>query len=373
MDSTDPRWKQLGDLLVNYSAEVKPGERVMIAMSELESFPLVKAVYAAAIKAGGFPQVQFLSEKLRHSVLKFGNEVQLRWVPEIEAYGMEWADVYFGLRGAQNLDVHCDIPADRLAANQAAMGKVSALRWERTRWCLVRVPNAGFAQQAGTDLETMIEMFFSTCLIDWKEAAGRWRRWAERLTRASMIRVVGHETDLRFSVAGRKWIVGDGRMNMPDGEIYTSPVTETIDGQIYFEFPGVLGGRLINDIRLHWNQGKLVEACSSTNQDFLEAIVHADHGASLIGEFGLGTNAAVTRFCKDILIDEKIGGTVHIALGRAYPECGGANTSSIHWDIIKDTRQQGAVHADGEPVLQNGVFLMDARSPSQVSVKAPGS
>ena len=373
MYSTDKLWNELGELLVYYSAEVKPGERVMIAMSELESFPLVHTVYEAAIRAGGLPQVQFLSEKLRHSVLKVGNEAQLRWVPEIEAYGMEWADVYFGLRGAHNLDEQRNIPSDRLAANQAAMGRVSALRWEKTRWCLVQVPNADSAQQAGTDLESMMEMFFSACLIDWKGAAGGWRRWAERLNRVSMIRVVGHETDLRFSVTGRKWIVGDGRMNMPDGEIYTSPVTETIDGQIYFEFPGVLGGRLIHDIYLRWNQGKLVEARSSANQEFLEAIVHTDPGAGLIGEFGMGTNAAVTRFCKYILIDEKIGGTVHIALGRAYPECGGGNASSIHWDIIKDTRKNGTVYADGEPVLQNGVFLMDVRPPSQASARAQGS
>lgn len=356
--SSDKRWKQLGELLVNYSAEVKPGERVMIAMSELESFPLVHAVHEATIKAGGFPQVQFLSEMLRHSVLKYGNEEQLRWVPEIEAYGMDWADVYFGLRGAHNLHEHSDIPADRLSANQAALGKISSLRWEKTRWCLVRVPNADFAQQAGTDTETITDMFFSACLIDWKGEGAKWRRYADRLKHASMIHVVGQETDLSFSVKGRQWIVGDGKINMPDGEIYTSPVTETIDGQIYFEFPGVLGGRQVDKIHLRWNQGRLVEARSSTNQDFLEAIVRTDAGASLIGEFGMGTNAAVTLFCKDVLMDEKIGGTVHLALGRAYSQCGGTNESVIHWDIIKDTRKHGAVYADGKPVLQNGVFLM---------------
>lgn len=358
MYSTDKRWTQLGELLVNYSTKVKPGERVMIAMGELESFPLARAVYEAALKAGGFPQVQFLSETLRHSVLKYGNEEQLRWVPEIEVQGMEWADVYFGLRGAHNPHEHGDIPADRLAVNQAAMGKVSSLRWEKTRWCLVRVPNADFAQQAETDLETITEMFFNACLIDWTAASALWRQWADRLNQASTIRLVGRETDLSFSVEGRQWMVGDGRMNMPDGEIATAPLTETIDGQIYFEFPGVLAGRLLHAIRLRWKQGRLVEARSASNQAFLEAIVHTDPGASLIGEFAIGTNQAVTIFCKDILIDEKIGGTVHIALGRAYPECGGSNKSAIHWDIIKDIRKEGTVYADGQPVLQNGIFLM---------------
>ncbi len=358
MYSTDKRWKQLGDLLVHYSAEVKPGERVMIAMGELESFPLAHAVYEATVKAGAFPQVQFLSETLRRSVLRHGNEEQLRWVPEIEAYGMEWADVYFGLRGAHNLYEHWDIPAGRLAVNQAAMGKVSSLRWEKTRWSLVRVPDADLAQQAEADLETVTDMFFGACLMDYRAESARWRRWAAQLDQATEIRLVGRETDLRFSVAGRKWVVGDGRMNMPDGEILTSPVAETVDGQIYFEFPGVLSGRLVRDIRLRWKEGKLVDASSSNNQDFLHGILETDPGAGLVGEFAVGTNPSVNLFCKDILLDEKIGGTVHIALGRAYPECGGTNRSAIHWDIIKDTRKNGTLYADGKPVHQNGAFVI---------------
>jgi aminopeptidase len=271
---------------------------------------------------------------------------------------MEWADVYFGLRGAHNLHEHWDIPVGRLSMNQAAMGKISSLRWQKTRWCLVRVPNANLAQQAETDLETLTEMFFSACLIDWKAEAARWRQWADGLEGAAEIHITGRETDLRFSVKGRRWMVGDGKMNMPDGEVATSPVTETLDGQIYFELPGVLGGRLMQDICLKWKQGKLVEARSSTNQDFLEAVLRTDAGASLIGEFGLGTNPGLTLFSKDILLDEKIGGTVHIALGRAYPQCGGTNQSAIHWDIIKDLRSSGTVYADGQPLLQNGVFLL---------------
>ena len=358
MHCTDKRWKQLGDLLVNYSAAVKRGERVMIAMVELESFPLVRAVYEEVIKAGGLPQVQFLSEILRRAVLKHGDDAQLEWVPEIEANGMEWADVYFGLRGAHNLHENADITADRLARNQTAMGKISALRWEKTRWCLVRIPNADFAQQAQTDLETVTDMFFNACLIDWRSEARKWRAWADKLSRASKVRVLGKDTDLSFSVEGRRWLVAEGKTNMPDGELATAPLVETVDGQIYFEHPGVLGGRLLNDIRLRWKGGRLVEASSSTNEDYLHAVVGTDAGASFVGEFAIGTNAAVDRFCNDILLDEKIGGTVHIALGRAYPESGGTNKSALHWDIIKDIRKDGGVYVDGKAVLENGVFLM---------------
>ena len=352
----DKRWQQLGDLLVNYSTAVQPGERVMIAMSEVETLPLAEAVYAAAVRAGALPQVQYLSERLRHALLEHGSDEQLAWVPEIEAYGMEWADIYIGLRGAYNLHMHSDVPAARLARNQTALGKVSTLRWEKTRWCLVRVPNAAFAFQAETDEEAITDMFFDACLLDWEAETRRWQQWAAVLNRGSHIRITGKETDLSFEVGGRTWIVGDGKINMPDGEIYTAPITATIDGQIYFEDPGVLGGRLMHDIRLRWERGRLVEADASTNADYLQSIVTTDAGASLIGEFAFGTNPHVTRFAKDILIDEKIGGTVHIALGRAYAESGGDNRSAIHWDIIKDIRREGAVYLDGRVVLEGGRF-----------------
>ncbi|UCF90443.1 MAG: aminopeptidase [Desulfobacterales bacterium] len=353
----DKRWKQLGDLLVNYSTEVKPGEKVMIAMVEPETYPLALAVYEACIQAGASPQVQFLSEEFNRAVLKFGSPEQIDWVPQIEAYGMEWADVYLGLRGAHNLDVFWDIPANKLTALRRAMGRISTLRWEKTRWCLLRVPNAALAHQAGVDEQTVTEMFFNACLLDWPELSREWRRWADILGQGRRVRVLGRDTDLSFSVEGRTWTVADGKLNMPDGEILTSPVEATVDGHIYFEFPGVLGGRLVDDICLRWQTGRLVEAVSSTNQDFLQAVVRTDPGASLIGEFAFGTNAEIKHFCRDILLDEKIGGTVHIALGRAYPHTGGTNRSAIHWDIVKDLRQDGQVYLDGQLIFEKGRML----------------
>lgn len=354
----DPRWKQLGDTLINYSTQVRPGERVMIAMAEPETYPLALGVYEAAIKAGAYPQVQFLSETLRHAVMKYGNEDQITWVPEIEAYGMEWADVYIGLRGGYNLYEHADIPTEVLAKNQVAMGKVSTMRWEKTRWCLVRVPNQAFAQQAETSLENISEMFFRACLLDWEAESEKWHAMAEKLAGAKQVRILGKDTDLNFSIDSRSWMVLDGRINMPDGEIFTAPVNSTLNGHIYFEFPGVLGGRLMHNMRLEWKDGRLIHASASTNNDYLQKIISSDAGASLLGEFAFGTNSQVDRFCKDILIDEKIGGTVHIALGRAYPECGGDNKSAIHWDIVKDLRSEGEVIIDGRTVLDRGRLLL---------------
>ena len=354
----DKRWKQLSNLLVDYSMKVQPDEKVMIAMVEMETYPLVLALSEAVIKAGAYPQVQFLSEELNRLMLKHGNREQINWVPEIEAHGMEWADVYFGLRGAHNLDVFWDIPADKLSALRRAMGKVSTLRWEKTRWCLLRVPNAALAHQAGVDEQTVTDMFFNSCLQDWPGLSREWQRQADILGQGREVRVIGRETDLRFSIAGRTWEVFDGKLNMPDGEIATSPVETSVDGHIYFDFPGVLGGRLLEDIRLRWNKGKLVQATAATHQDFLQAVTRTDPGASRIGEFAFGTNQAITRYSRDILLDEKIGGTIHIALGRAYSSTGGTNTSAIHWDIVKDMREEGQVYLDGKLIFEKGNLLI---------------
>jgi aminopeptidase len=251
----DKRWSQVSELLVNYSTGIRPGERVMIAFGEVETAPFVHALYRSCVMAGAYPQVQFVSEELNRSLLKYGSLDQIGWTPEIEAYGMEWADVYFGLRGAHNPDVFWDVPADRLSLLRKAMGTISSLRWQKTRWCVLRVPNAALAQQAGVDEETIADMFFDACLVDWPEVSKEWRRWAEILNRGHQIRIVGKDTDLSFSVEGRSWDVADGHTNMPDGEIMTAPLEQTIDGYVYFDFPGVLGGRQMDDIHLRWEKG----------------------------------------------------------------------------------------------------------------------
>lgn len=355
---SDKRWDQLADILVNWSVGVKPGERVMIAMVEGHTYPLCEAVYRAAIKAGGFPQVQFLSERLRRNLLAYGTEEHIDWVPEIEAMGMEWADVYIALRGANNLYELADIPMDIRVRNQRAMGKVSTMRWEKTRWVLIRVPDEGFAQQSKISYARMMDMFFDACLIDWSLEAGGLERIAGKLEQGKLIRLLGRETDLSFSVEGRTWLVGNGRISIPNGEIYIAPVETTVHGEIYYEFPAVLGGVVMENVRLAWENGKLARATADTNQDYLRENLNTDAGASLIGEFAFGLNPYVDVYTTDILFDEKIGGTIHTAVGRPYPACGGTYTSAIHWDIVKDMRQDSRVLLDGETVFENGKFTI---------------
>lgn len=354
----DERWNRLAEILVSYSTRVQPGDRVMINMMEVETRPLVEAVYEAVVKAGGLPEVYYSSDWLKRILLRNGSDEQVDWVPEIEAQGMEWADAYIGLRGARNPYEFGDIPAERLAAHRRAMGKVSAKRNELERWVLVKVPNEAFAQQAGLSLDETMRFFFEASLRDWQHESERLRELMVRFQAAESVRIVGEDTDVSFSTRGRTYVAGDGRMNMPDGEIFTAPVEDSVKGSIYFELPAMYANRRISGIRLRFEDGEVVEASSDENQDVLERVLAMDDGARRLGEFGVGLNFGIQKWTGEVLFDEKIGGTVHLALGRAYHECGGSNQSALHWDIVKDLRTTGVLYLDGEPVFEGGRYLI---------------
>jgi aminopeptidase len=238
------------------------------------------------------------------------------------------------------------------------MGKISGMRNDQTRWVLVRVPNESLAQQAELSLDEIMAFFFKATLLDWSKEAKRYKEIQEVFQQSDQVRITGQGTDLTFSTQGRIYEVADGHLNMPDGEIFTSPLEDSVNGEISFEFPGIYAGKRIEGIRLEFSQGSLVNARARTNEDLLHSLLEMDEGASRVGEFGIGVNFGIDRFMSDILYDEKIGGTIHIAMGRAYSECGGTNQSALHWDIIKDLRQGGVVSLDGIIVIKDGMFLM---------------
>ncbi len=353
----DPRWDTLADVLVNYSTRARSGEKALITMMEVETFPLARAVHAQAIKIGAFPHVEFQSAYLERDLMRYGSQAQIDRVPEMQAHGMEWADVYIGLRGARNPHEFAGISPDRIAAHKRAMGHISTMRTDLTRWVLVRVPNESLAQQAEMSLDEMADFFFSATLRDWAAESRRYHELKEIFQAAEIVRVVGRDTDLTFSTKGRTYAVGEGRRNMPDGEIFTAPVDDSATGHIYFEFPAVYSGQRVDGIRLEFAEGQVIKATAKSNEQLLYQLLRIE-GAKRIGEFGVGTNFGITRFCYDILYDEKIGGTIHIALGRAYANCGGINKSTLHWDIIKELRQQGEIYLDGRRVFENGRFLV---------------
>jgi aminopeptidase len=353
----DQRWSQLGEILVNYSIGLRQGERLLIAMTEVETYPLTLAVYELAVRAGAFPQVQFTSAHLERALLTRGSDDLIARVPDLELHGMDWADAYIGLRGARNPHEFAGIPPARLAAHRRALGEVSARRNEQTRWVLVRVPNESLAQQAGMSLEAMMTFFFNATLRDWEEEARRYAAIRDLFQAAEQVHITGHETDLSFSTAGRTYVVGDGHINMPDGEVYTAPVDDSAEGVIAFESPATYAGQTIEGIRLEFRAGEVANATAAKGETWLHQLLAMDDGARRIGEFGVGVNFGIDRFTGDIFYDEKIGGTIHLALGRAYAECGGSNASALHWDIVKDLRAEGTIELDGRTVFANGRFL----------------
>lgn len=353
----DKRWDKVAELLVNRATNIKKGERVMIAMHETHTESLLIPLVEHIVLAGAYPQIQYLSEKVRHMLLKYGNEEQLTRLPDLENWGMEWADVYIGMRGGFNLGETWDVAQNALALNQVVNGKISKKRWSDTRWCLIRVPSLEMAVEAKISYEELMDNFFDSCFIDWDVKIKEWNILKEKLESGKEMRLVAPNTDLQFAIEGRKWHIFDGTYNLPDGEIATAPITKTIQGYVQFDEPAVLGGRLFPNVRLEWEQGVLVKATSSDNQQLLLDIVHSDSGSSLIGEFAFGLNDGLKHFCKDILLDEKIGGTIHMALGRAYTQCGGTNDSFIHWDMVLDTRKDACVYMDGNKIFEDGVFL----------------
>jgi aminopeptidase len=355
---SDPRWNELAKVLITYSTATQPGEKVLITMMETETLPLTRAVYAEAVKAGGLPQVEFQSAYLERDLMLYGSQEQLDWLPDLNAYGMEWADVYVGLRGARNPHEFTGVPAGKIAAHKRAMGKISAMRNELTRWVLVRVPNESLAQQADMPLDEMMDFFFGATLRDWAAESKRYHELQKIFQAAETVHIVGIDTDLTFSTRGRIYEVADGHLNMPDGEIFTSPVDDSAEGVITFEFPGVYVGQRVESIRLEFEEGKVAKATSRTNENLLRELINMDEGANRIGEFGIGTNFDIQRFCYDILYDEKIGGTIHLALGRAFAECNGVNQSALHWDIVKDLRKEGEIYLDGGKVFEKGKFLV---------------
>ena len=351
---TDKRWKQLGEMLVNYSLKIKPGEKLMIMMQEVATYPLTLAVYEACIKAGGLCQIQFMTEEIKHKILKYGNEEQISWVPEIEKYGMEWADCYLALRGAFNMTECYDVSADKLSKYQKAMGVISGLRWKNTRWALVRVPNERFAQTAGISYEDMMDMFFNACNLDWEEHVREWTKVCDVLNQGTHFRIVGENTDIEIDTP-KNWIAFDNTCNIPDGEISCSPVWKSVNGHIWFNYPATIGGKVIHNLELTFNGGVVTDVKADDNVDYVWNIIKSDENSNKVGEFAFGTNPYINVCTTDILMDEKIYGSMHIALGRPYD---GNYYSAIHWDIIKSLKENSVVYLDGEEIYRDGEFLM---------------
>ncbi|MFP3984579.1 MAG: aminopeptidase [Candidatus Bathyarchaeia archaeon] len=362
----DQRVEKLAKLCVHYSVEVKPKEEILIRGSEL-AFPLLIEIYKECLLSDAYPLVM-PNLDVEYTFFRYAKEHQLRFVSPFEKFRIENIDVQIAVLCHPNPKRLTNIDPSKIKTHRASRRELTEIFSKRAaegklKWTLLPYPINAQAQEANMSLEEYEDFVYSSCFVDKEDPIAEWKKVSERqekicrfLNQVNEIRVVGEDTDLTFNVKGRKWINSDGKRNMPSGEVFTAPDEKSANGSIRFTYPGIYSGREVEDIKLTFKEGKVVEASATKGQDLLQQILKID-GANRIGEAAIGTNYGITKFTKNMLFDEKIGGTIHIALGNAYPETGGLNKSAIHWDILKDMKKHGEIYADGRLFYKDGEIL----------------
>ena len=365
----DPRVETLARILVDYSVNIQPGEFVRIR-GDHEGGPLLQAVYKRVLERGGHPWLQIGLDGIEEIFYKYANDDQLAFVSNIDRQAVEEINASITVWTEVNTKALTSTDPAKQSRVQAARRPIFERFLERAgkrelKWTLTAYPTHAFAQDAEMSLTEFEDFLYGAALVGEPDPVAAWQaisreqqRLIDWLDGKHEVRLIGPDTDLTLSIAGRTWENCDGRENFPDGEIFTGPVEDSANGTVRFTYPACESGREVEDVRLWFEKGKVVKATAAKNEEFLLAMIDTDEGARYLGEFAFGTNRGVQRFTKNILFDEKIGGTVHMALGLGYAETGSQNRSAIHWDMICDLRQGGEVWVDGVLFAQDGEFLI---------------
>jgi aminopeptidase len=366
----DPRVEKLAEVLVVYSTNVQPGDKVWI-QGDAQAAPLIKAVYAKVLQAGGHPLTQISLPGMEELFFRYASEDQLSHVPEPIKMVTETYDVRIGLFADVNTKALSGVDPAKMVLRSQAMKDLVKTFMERSaaeelRWVLTIYPTDAYAQDAEMSLSDYEDFVYGACMPDLDDPVGYWQRfsaWQQKivdwLKGKERVHVVGPETDLRLSIAGRVFENSDGRKNMPSGEVFTGPVEDSVEGHVCYSYPAIYQGREVTGVRLWFEQGKVIKATADKNEDFLLQTLDTDEGARYVGEFAIGTNEGITQFTHQILFDEKINGSFHMALGAGYPETGSKNESAIHWDMICDLRDGGEIWVDDELLYKSGEFVIE--------------
>jgi aminopeptidase len=366
----DPRIQNLAKILVHYSTQVKEGDLVMIRGFPLEpaATPLIAEVFREVLKAGGHPHVAMDPEGIRHIFLTEASERQLQVPDMIATRVAEGFDVDIRIGCDSNTRSLTSVRPETWQAVARANAESNEVWFRRSasgelRWVVSRFPTQAYAQDASMSLAEFSDLFYRSAFADVPDPLAEWRRMQEsqeRLTHwlegRKRVQIRGNGVDLQMAIDGRKFVSCHGRANVPDGEIFTGPVEDSVNGTVRFSFPCVWTGVEVSEVELVFSAGRVVKASAKQNEDVLLRLLETDDGAQRLGEFGIGTNHRITRFTKNILFDEKIGGTIHLALGNGFPVTGSTNKSAIHWDMLCDMREGGQVLVDGELFYDSGAF-----------------
>jgi aminopeptidase len=366
----DPRIERLAELIAGYSLGLGPGDVVRIdAPAAAEAH--VAALTSAALRRGAHPYSSVALDGLAEILYREGSDEQLAFTTDAEREEWERIDAFVVLWAESNTRTHTRADPERQRLHLSSRRELRKIFRQRTaagsaRWCGTLAPTQAHAQDAEMSLEEYEDFVYGALhVLDGEDTVAYWQARSAELTaraaeldRVRELRIVGDGTDLRVEVGGRRWIVADGHRNLPDGEVYTSPLETGTEGEIRFAFPAIFDGREVEDVRLRFEGGRVVEAEAARGGDYLQTVLDLE-GARVLGEVAFGLNYEIGRFTRNILLDEKIGGTMHVALGSSFPLAGGENQSTVHWDLICDLRADGEVYADGDLVWQAGRFLAE--------------
>jgi aminopeptidase len=366
---TDPRTQRLAEVLVNYCTEVKPGDWVGI-LGNVTALPALRAVYAAVVRAGGNPSLLLGDETAFRTFAREASAEQIAWLDPMHTLYYDQADVYIRVGSSANTRAMTTIDAKRFQQIAAARRPWLDKRLTRSaegkmRWVGSWFPTEASAQEASLSLEEYEDFVYGATFCDRDDPVAAWRDLGLLLqSKVGWLKgkreVVcqGPNIDLRLSIADRIFLADDGHLNMPGGEVYTGPVEDSVEGWVRFSYPSIVGGRAVSGIELRFEGGKVVKASAKENEALLFAQLDTDAGSRYLGEFAIGTNFGIDRFTGNILFDEKIGGTIHMAIGNSYPQTGGRNRSAVHWDMICDMRTDSTLIIDGELFYENGQFVV---------------
>ena len=357
----DPRITKLAGTLVNYSCAVKSGEKILIEAIDVPHEFTQECVRLAS-EAGALPVVLLKSVQINRALMRVATEAQWNLMADVERLQMENVQCYIGARGNHNVSELSDVPADKQKIFETTVWKRvhSEVRVPKTRWVVLRWPHPSMAQLAGMSTETFEDFYFNVCTMDYAKMARAMELLKKRMEATDRVRLKGpRDTDLEFSIKGIPAIPCAGQLNIPDGEVFTAPVRDSINGVIHFNAATMYRGETHENIRLVFKAGKVVEATSSNTQK-LNEVLDADEGARYVGEFAFGLNPFITRAMKDILFDEKISGSIHLTPGMAYDEAPNGNKSEIHWDMVLIQTPEcggGEIYFDGKLVRKDGLFV----------------
>ncbi len=360
----DVEIKRWADLLVDYCLQVQPGELILIG-SEIEARPLVEACYRAIVLREAFPALRLQLPGLDAFFLEHASEAQLLDLSPLGMIEAQAIDARIRISAESDTKSMSRIDSNRQAMVDRARAPLRKVA-RRKRWVLTQFPTQAYAEDAGMPLEEYETFVARSMFLDREDPVAAWRELGQKqagmvdfLSKVQEIRIEGPETDLTLSVAGRTWINSDGKRNMPSGEVFTGPIENSPRGRLKCGFPVCRGGRELVGIALEFEEGKVVAASAEEGEEYLLSMLDLDEGARRLGEIGIGLNFGIDRFTGSILYDEKIGGTVHLALGQSYPETGGTNESALHWDLILDLRTEGRISADGKIVMEKGCWRIN--------------